>query len=126
MRKLSFTISIIVLLIVWQFFLSVKSLEAATISGNDNYYDINTSIQHPTIFFENPDFNFGQIYKGQKVEYIYMFENQGKDTLKIKKVKSSCGCTAVILTNDTIPPGETGEIKVTFSSDSVSGNIKKA
>ncbi len=126
MKKLSFTTSLIVLLIVWQFLLSVKSLEAATISGSDNYSDINTSIQHPTIFFKNPDFNFGQIYKGQKVEHIYAFENRGRDILEIKKVKSSCGCTAVILTNDTIPPGETGEIKATFSSGSLSGNIKKS
>jgi hypothetical protein len=126
MKKLSFIMSLIVLLIVWQFFLSVKLLEASTFSGNDNSSDINTSIQHPTIFFENPDFNFGQIYKGQKVEHIYKFENRGKDILEIKKVKSSCGCTAVILTNDTIPPGETGEIKAIFSSGSLSGNIKKS
>ena len=126
MKKLPFTTPLIVLLIVWQLSLSVKSLEAATISGNDNYSDINTSIQHPTIFFNNPDFNFGQIYKGQKVEHIYKFENRGKDILKIKKVKTSCGCTAAILTNKTIQPGETGEIKATFSSGSASGNIKKS
>ena len=88
--------------------------------------DINTSIQHPTIFFNNPDYNFGQIYKGQKVEHIYKFENRGNDTLKIKKVKTSCGCTAARLTNKTIPPGETGEIKATFTSGSTSGNIKKS
>jgi len=93
MKKPCFTISLTALFVVWQFFLSVKSLEAAAISDNDNYSDINTSIQHSTIFFENPDFNFGQIYKGQKVEHIYTFENRGKDTLTIKKVKSSCGCT---------------------------------
>ena len=126
MKKLSFTTSLIVLLIVWQFFLSVKSLEAATVSGNDNYFDINTSVQHPTIFFKNPDFNFGQIYKGQKVEHIYKFENRGKDTLKIKNVKTSCGCTAAILTNKTIQSGETGEIKATFSSGSVVGNVNKS
>jgi len=126
MKKLSFTTSLIVLLIVWQFFLSVKLLEAATISGNGNYADINASIKHPTIFFNDPDFNFGQIYKGQKVDHIYKFENRGKDTLKIKKVKTSCGCTAAILTNKIIQPGKTGEIKTTFNSDSYSGNIKKS
>jgi hypothetical protein len=126
MKKPCFTISLTALFVVWQFFLSVKSLEAAAISDNDNYSDINTSIQHPTIFFENPDFNFGQIYKGQKVEHIYTFENRGKDTLTIKKVKSSCGCTAVILTNNTILPGETGEIRATFSSGSLTGNINKS
>jgi hypothetical protein len=126
MKKPSFTTSLIALLVIWQFFLSVKLLEAATIPGNDKNSDISSSIQHPTIFFKNPDFNFGQIYKGQKVEHIYKFENRGKDILEIKKVKTSCGCTAVILTNDTIPPGETGGIKATFSSGSLAGNIKKS
>ena len=126
MKKPSLKTPLIVLFIAWQFFLNVKSTEAATISANDNYSDINTSTQHPTIFFKDSDFNFGQIYKGQKVEHIYKFENRGKDTLKIKKVKTSCGCTAAILTADTIPPGETGEIKATFSSDSISGNINKS
>ena len=125
MKKPSFTIPLIALLVVWQFFLSVKSREAAAIYGNDNYSEINTSIQHPTIFFNNPDYNFGQIYKGQKVEHIYKFENRGKDILKIKKVKTSCGCTAAILTADTILPGETGEIKATFSSGSIMGILKK-
>lgn len=126
MKKPCLTTSLIALLVIWQFFISVKLLEAVTISGNDKNSDIDTSIQHPTIFFKNPDFNFGQIYKGQKVEHIYKFENRGKDILEIKKVKTSCGCTAVILTNDTIPPGETGEIKATFSSGSISGNINKS
>ncbi|MBZ0107599.1 MAG: DUF1573 domain-containing protein [Candidatus Scalindua rubra] len=126
MKKPSLKTPLIVLFIAWQLFLNVKLTEAATITGNDNYSDINTFIQHPTIFFKDPDFNFGQIYKGQKIEHIYKFENRGKDTLKIKKVKTSCGCTAAILTADTIPPGQTGEIKVTFSSDSISGNINKS
>ncbi|MCR4343180.1 MAG: DUF1573 domain-containing protein [Candidatus Scalindua sp.] len=38
----------------------------------------------------------------------------------------SCGCTAAIVTADTIPPGGAGEIKATFSSDSISGNINKS
>ncbi|MBT3878348.1 MAG: DUF1573 domain-containing protein [Candidatus Scalindua sp.] len=126
MKKPFLITPLIVLLVVWHCFFSVKSLEAAAISDNNKNADINTSIQHPTIFFNNPDFDFGQIYKDQKVEHIYTFENRGKDTLKIKKVRTSCGCTAAILTADTILPGETGEIKATFSSGSASGNIKKS
>ncbi|GAX60537.1 dihydrodipicolinate synthase/N-acetylneuraminate lyase [Candidatus Scalindua japonica] len=102
-------------------------MDAATVSGNDNDTDFTTSIiQRPTIFFRNPDFNFGQIYTGQKVEHIYKFENRGEDILEIKKVKASCGCTAVVLSDNTIPSGGTGEIKTTFSSGSLIGNITKS
>ena len=101
-------------------------LVAETLSSNDKNSDINTSDQHPIIFFENSDFNFGQIYKGQKIEHIYKFENRGKGILNIGKVKTSCGCTAAILTNNTIPPGKTGEIKATFNSGSYRGNVTKS
>ncbi len=126
MKKPYLITPLIFLLVIWQLIISVALLEAATVSGNDENSGISTSLQHPTIFFNNPDFDFGKIYKGQKVEHIYTFENRGKDILKIKNVKTSCGCTAAILTADTIPPGKTGEIKATFSSGSTSGNIKKS
>ncbi len=85
-----------------------------------------SSDQNPEIFFEEPDFNFGKIYKGEKVNHIYKFENRGKSILEINKVKSSCGCTAVILTDKNVLPGKTGEIKATFNSGSNRGNVKKS
>lgn len=124
MKKSYLIISLAFIFVVWQLCTNTTSLEAETASGEEQ--SISASDQHPTIVFDNSDFNFGQIYKGQKVEHIYKFENQGKDTLEIKKVKSSCGCTAVILTNKTILPGETGEIKTTFNSSTYSGNIMKS
>ena len=126
MKKPSFITLFIALFALWQLFISAKLLEAATVFGNDNYSEINASTQYPAIFFKDSDYDFGQIYKGQKVEHIYKFENRGEDTLKIEKVKTSCGCTVARLTVDTILPGETGEIKVAFSSGSISGNINKS
>ncbi len=124
MKKSYLTISIVFIFVLWQFFTNTESLAAETTSGVDQ--SISTSDQHPTIVFDNSDFNFGQIYKGQKVEHIFKFKNQGNDILRIKKVKPSCGCTAVILTNKTVPPGETGEIKSTFNSGTFRGSIKKS
>lgn len=86
--------------------------------------DVNA--QSPIIFFETPNFDFGKIFKGQKVEHIFKFENQGKIDLEISKVKSSCGCTATILKNKIIPPGKTGEIKTTFNSGSYKGKVTKS
>ncbi len=85
-----------------------------------------TSGQSPKIYFENPNYDFGKIIKGQKVEYVYKFENQGNIDLEIIKVKSSCGCTAAILSDKIIPPGKMGEIKATFNSGSYSGKVMKS
>ncbi len=124
-KNLYLSIPAFFIYITLQLCINTELLQAQTTPDDDKNTDVSTTVQKPVIFFENPDFNFGQIYKGENVEHIFKFENRGNDTLKIKKVKPTCGCTAVILTNKTIPPGETGEIKSTFKSGSYRGNIKK-
>ncbi len=126
MDKPYFTTILLFMVAVCQFIMCVELQGAEAIHGNDKDSGINVSAQGPKIFFENPDFNFGQIYKGQKIEHIYELENRGKDILNIGKVKTSCGCTAAILTNNTIPPGSTGEIKATFKSGSFTGKVTKS
>lgn len=113
------------MLTVGQSITSTELLKAET-PLNDESTSVNISEQHPVIFFENADFNFGKIFKGQKVEYVYKFENRGKGILEISKVKTSCGCTAAMLTNKIISPGKTGEIKATFNSGSYKGNVTKS
>ena len=126
MNKPYFTTILLFMLAVCQFIMYVELQGAEAIHGNDKDSDINISAQGPAIFFKNPDFNFGQIFKGQKIEHIFEFENRGKDILNIGKVKTSCGCIASILTNNTIPPGKTGEIRATFNSGSYKGNVTKS
>lgn len=113
------------MLTVGQSITSTELLKAET-PLNDKSTSANISEQHPVIFFENADFNFGKIFKGQKVEHVYKFENRGKGILEISKVKTSCGCTAAMLTNKIISPGKTGEIKATFNSGSYKGNVTKS
>jgi len=126
MNKPYFTTILLFVLAVCQFIMYVELQGAEAIHDNDKVSDISDSAQGPTIFFEKPDFDFGQIFKGQKVEHIYEFENRGKDILNIRKVKTSCGCTAAILTNKTIPPGNTGEIRATFNPGFRTGNVTKS
>jgi hypothetical protein len=125
MKKLYITFSISLMFIILQLFFNTEMLPAQSISGDDKKADNIATLKQPQIFFENPDFDFGKVYKGSKVEHVFKLENRGNDTLEIKKVKPSCGCTAVILSNNTILPGKTGEIKSTFNSRSYSGKVKK-
>ncbi len=126
MKKAHLVISLFFIYEILLLYTGTEQLGAEPVTGNNKGAGVISPDRHPSIFFENPDFDFGQIYKGHKVEHVFMFENRGDDILQIKKVKSSCGCTAAILTNGTIPPGEKGEIKATFSAGSYSGNIKKS
>ncbi|GAX60687.1 hypothetical protein SCALIN_C13_0204 [Candidatus Scalindua japonica] len=108
-----------------QLFINVELLPAQNVPSNDKNSDNSVSRKKPKIFFEHPDFNFDKVYKGNKVEHVYKFENRGNDTLEIQKVKPSCGCTAVVLSHNTILPGKTGEIKATFNSRSYRGHARK-
>ncbi len=112
--------------VIMQLFISTELLIAQNgSSDNINNSANSASVDKPKIFFENPDFHFDTIYKGSKVEHVFKLKNQGNNTLQIKKVKPSCGCTAAVLSNDTILPGKTGEIKTTFNSANYKGSVKK-
>ncbi len=82
-------------------------------------------VKQPDITFKEPVFNFGKVYRGNKVVHVFKFINTGKDELLIEKVRSSCGCTAAMASSKNIMPGKTGEVKVTFNTQSYKGDVKK-
>ncbi|MEZ4599829.1 MAG: DUF1573 domain-containing protein [Syntrophotaleaceae bacterium] len=79
----------------------------------------------PSISPEKPVFHFGQIAEGSRLEHTFRFKNSGDSTLIINKVRSSCGCTAALLSSDSIPPGGFGEVKTVFDSNGFSGSVVK-
>ena len=78
------------------------------------------------IFFPETQHDFGKVPEGKKVEYTFKFENKGTAELVIKDVKTSCGCTAAVVSNSTIKPGQVGSIKVDFDTKSRQGRNSKS
>ena len=78
------------------------------------------------IFFPETQHNFGIVNEGQKVSYSFSFENKGTNNLTIKDVKTSCGCTAAVVSNNTLKPGEIGSIKVEFDTKNRTGRNSKS
>lgn len=81
------------------------------------YYSAEQIKNAPKIVFEETSFSFDTINEGIIVDKIFKFKNEGKSDLIIRKTSTSCGCTAVNMTNTPIAPGKTGEIKVSFNTD---------
>jgi len=79
----------------------------------------------PVLRVDDPEFQFGKISQGEKVEHIYVLSNSGKSDLHIRKVKASCGCTAVQPEKNVIAPGESVNIKTVFNSAGKLGNQNK-
>ncbi|MFB0566356.1 MAG: DUF1573 domain-containing protein [Candidatus Aminicenantaceae bacterium] len=77
------------------------------------------------IKFEEESFNFGNIKQGKVLTHIFIFWNEGNETLKIKNVRSSCGCTAALVSKKKIDPGKKGELKVVFNTKGYQGNVSK-
>jgi hypothetical protein len=81
--------------------------------------------QAPRIALEGTDYNFGRVYQGEKVEHVFHFRNSGDAPLNILKVRSSCGCTAALVSSTAIGPGEAGEVRATFDSTRFRGEVVK-
>ena len=70
-------------------------------------------------------FDFGKIVEGTMVHKEFDIKNLGNDTLKIDKVRASCGCTAAQPQKTVLLPGEATTINVTFNSAHRSGKQRK-
>lgn len=57
----------------------------------------------------------------ESVSAAFRFENIGSETVTIKEIKSSCGCTTAALDQKTYAPGESGEIVAKFNIGSRQG-----
>ncbi|MCY1719617.1 DUF1573 domain-containing protein [Prolixibacteraceae bacterium Z1-6] len=80
----------------------------------------------PVAVFKENSFDFGEMNQGDKKEHTFNLTNDGKSDLLIRRVRSSCGCTAVAPSTKVIAPGETAPIKVTFDSRGKRGRQSKS
>ena len=76
--------------------------------------------------WENPEQTFNSKPQDGSVVAKYRFTNQGKETIKIENVTTSCGCTTTALTKKEYAPGESGEIEAKFVFAGRTGRQEKA
>jgi hypothetical protein len=81
--------------------------------------------QQPEIAFDQEKWDFGRIKEGKVVTHIFIFSNKGGSSLEIQRVRTSCGCTAALVSQKILAPGENGELKVTFNTRGYAGNVSK-
>ncbi len=79
----------------------------------------------PAITFETTTYDFGDVVQGEKLTYAFKFKNTGKSNLIIYSSEATCGCTTSTPPKAPIRPGESGEITVTFDSQSQNGKVTK-
>lgn len=80
----------------------------------------------PQLAADQPVFDFGEALQGTKVEHVFAFRNTGDGTLIIQQVRSSCGCTAALLSASEVRAGGSGEVRASFDSGRFRGPVEKS
>lgn len=89
-------------------------------------WDADKKAKAAKISVDNKIFDFGEIKQGQKASHTFYITNEGKSDLIIRKVKASCGCTAIKPAKTVITPGEKTSITAEFNSAGKSGRQNKS
>ncbi len=79
----------------------------------------------PLVVVDRLNYDFGEIIQGAKIDTIFRFQNSGDQVLEISRLRSSCGCTAALLSTKKLVPGAIGELRVTFDSGGFRGAVQK-
>ncbi|HIE11306.1 MAG TPA: DUF1573 domain-containing protein, partial [Kiritimatiellae bacterium] len=67
------------------------------------------------IVCDEPVYDFGERDNREVVEHTFTIRNEGEATLEIRRVRSSCGCTVVQSSSQSIPPGGSAQITARFN-----------
>lgn len=68
----------------------------------------------PKISVDKLNHNFGKLERGQKVSNKFTIKNSGKEPLVIKSVQSACNCITHKIDKETIPPGKSAIMEITY------------
>ncbi len=73
------------------------------------------------IVFRDYEHSFGKVSEGEKVAYVFKFDNTGTADLVIESATTSCGCTVPDYDSKPIPPGANGDLEVVFDTSGRNG-----
>jgi hypothetical protein len=68
------------------------------------------------IVFKEYEHDFGKVAEGEKVAFVFAFENKGTANLVVTSVTTSCGCTVPKYDSKPVPPGGNGNLEVIFDT----------
>ncbi|MEK6559692.1 MAG: DUF1573 domain-containing protein [Planctomycetota bacterium] len=87
---------------------------------------IDEKVEKPNLVFEEQTYDFGRIYIGESVNHGFKFKNIGVGELVINNVKSSCGCTAALVSKNKLLKDEEGQVDVKFDAGRYVGKVTKS
>jgi len=89
--------------------------------GNSKTASRNNTTGTSEISFREYEHDFGKVAEGEKLSYIFIFDNKGKSDLIVSSASTTCGCTVPKYDAKPISPGANGKIEVVFDTSGRSG-----
>ena len=80
----------------------------------------------PVMEIEPKDHDFGGVQQDQKLVHEFTVTNVGTEDLEIRRISTSCGCTAAILADSIVKPGESTTLEVVLETRKYKGVIDKS
>jgi hypothetical protein len=87
--------------------------------------DETNKIDKPSIQLSQYNHNFGNVTEGEKLEAFIEVKNIGTSQLNIEQIKSSCGCTAALMSTKKLLPNESDKLKIIFDTKNLSGQVAR-
>ena len=72
--------------------------------------------------FKTTSHDFGTVARAAKTEYRFTFDNPYNQTIQVRSVRTSCGCTTPIVETESVPPGGRGSILAKFNTGTHTGS----
>ncbi|MBI5393913.1 MAG: DUF1573 domain-containing protein [Verrucomicrobia bacterium] len=69
--------------------------------------------------------DYGTMGQGEEATHVFTIRNKGRGLLKLSGVSTTCGCAAMMLDKNEVPPDGTARLAVTFRSGSFVGSVEK-
>jgi len=69
--------------------------------------------------------DFGEKWAGEKAETTLILKNVGAAPLHIRRVQSSCGCTAARLSSKVLQPGRSEELGISYNTRKRGENVRQ-
>ncbi len=69
--------------------------------------------------------NFGAVEAGAILKHNFVLKNESKQTLNVRDINTSCGCTASKINKKVLLPGESALIEAKFNTKGYAGQVQQ-
>jgi hypothetical protein len=82
--------------------------------------------QSPQLSLSKKQHNFGVVTEGDIVDFEMQLKNSGRSDLVISNIRTSCGCTAALLSSKVIEPDDTATLRIELDTADRSGKMTRS